>query len=47
MNFVKDSYEEYTGALLQGPLKAQLAFFGAEEKNLINEETIELLAPYL
>jgi dynein heavy chain len=47
VSFVTDSYEEFTSSLLQGPLRNQLAFFGAEEKNLINEETIELLAPYL
>ena len=47
VTFVTDSYEDFTASLLQGPLRNQLAFFGAEEKNLINEETIELLAPYL
>jgi dynein heavy chain len=47
VNFITDSYEEFTASLLQGPLRNQLAFFGVEDKNLINEETIELLAPYL
>ena len=47
VNFISDSYEEFTGSLLQGPFRSQLGFFGAEDKNFINEETIELLAPYL
>ena len=42
-----DSYDEWTRNLLTGPLLQQLLTFSKEEKNNINPETVELLAPYL
>lgn len=45
--FIKDSYEEYSGKKLQGPFLKQLIDFSNDEKDNINEETIELLDPYL
>jgi len=45
--FIADSNEEYTGELFLGNLLGMLSDFGANDKDLINEETIELLAPYL
>merc|ERR1712166_793903 len=45
--FIADSNEEYTYDLFQQNLLGLLVEFGANSKDLINEETIELLAPYL
>ena len=45
--FVKSSYEEHCSKKLQGPLLKQLIDFSDNEKDFINEETIELLEPYL
>jgi dynein heavy chain, axonemal len=45
--FIADSNEEYTYDLFLQNLLGLLTEFGANEKDLINEETIELLAPYL
>jgi len=45
--FVKSSYEEHCSKKLQGPLLKQLFDFSDNEKDFINEETIELLEPYL
>jgi dynein heavy chain len=45
--FVKDSYDEFAGKKLQGPFLKQLIDFSNDEKDNINEETIELLEPYL
>jgi dynein heavy chain len=45
--FISDSYEEYTYDLFIQNLLALLTEFGTNSKDLINEETIELLAPYL
>lgn len=47
VNFIADSNEEYTYDLFIQNLLALLTDFGANSKDLINEETIELLAPYL
>jgi len=45
--FVANSYEAFTKFKLQGPLLKQLYDFSENEKDNINEETIELLEPYL
>ena len=45
--FIKSSYDEYCSKKLQGPLLAQLLSFSNNDKDFINEETIELLEPYL
>ena len=45
--FVADSYDEHTSKKLQGPLLKQLFEFSENDKDFINEETIELLEPYL
>ena len=45
--FIKDSYDEYGRQNLLGPLLKQLSDFSVYEKDNINEETIELLEPYL
>jgi len=45
--FIKSSYDEYCSKKLQGPLLAQLLNFSNNDKDFINEETIELLEPYL
>ena len=42
--FIKTSYDEFSMRLLQGPLLEQLRNF---DLKTINEETIELLQPYL
>jgi len=44
--FVKDSYE-FAQKKLQGNLLKDLILFSDNEKDFINEETIELLEPYL
>ena len=46
-SFIADSFEEHTKSLLTGPLLNELLQFSKEEKNNINPETVELLAPYL
>lgn len=46
-DFIKSSYENHAGKKFQGPLLQQLNYFSNEEKDFINEETIELLEPYL
>jgi len=45
--FIADSYDEWTSKKLQGPLLKQLIEFSDNDKDFINEETIELLEPYL
>lgn len=45
--FVQSSYDTYTKLKLQGPLLKQLFDFSENDKDNINEETIELLEPYL
>jgi dynein heavy chain len=45
--FIMDSYDEFTSKKLQGPLLNQLYAFSNNDKDFINEETIELLEPYL
>lgn len=45
--FVASSYDTFTKLKLQGPLLKQLFDFSENEKDNINEETIELLEPYL
>jgi len=45
--FISDSYDEFTSKKLQGPLLKQLIEFSDNDKDYINEETIELLEPYL
>jgi len=45
--FVKSSYDEYSNKKLQGPLLKQLQDFSENDKDNINEETIELMEPYL
>lgn len=47
VNFIADSNEEFTYDLFLQNLLGLLNDFGANDKDLINEETIELLAPYL
>ena len=46
-SFIADSYEECTKKLLSGPFLQELLDFSEFEKDNINEETIELLEPYL
>jgi len=46
-DFIKSSYENHAGKKFQGPLLKQLNDFSNDEKDFINEETIELLEPYL
>jgi dynein heavy chain len=47
-DFIADSYDEFCGPItMQGPLKNNLTDFGMNQKNFINEETIELMEPYL
>ena len=45
--FIKDSYDEFGRQNLLGPLLKQLSDFSVYEKDNINEETIELLEPYI
>ena len=45
--FIQDSYDDYSSKRLQGPLLKELLYFSEFEKDNINEETIELLEPYL
>ena len=45
--FIQDSYDEYAGKQLQGNFFGMLKSFSNEDKDNINEETIELLEPYL
>jgi len=45
--FVQDSFDSYTSKNLQGPLLKELQEFSKNERDNINEETIELLEPYL
>lgn len=45
--FIQDSYDDHSSKKLQGPLLKQLIDFSDNEKDNINEETIELLEPYL
>ena len=46
-NFIADSFENHAGKNMQGPLLQNLLYFSSNEKDQINEETIELLEPYL
>ena len=46
-DFIKSSYENHAGKKFQGPLLKQLYDFSDNEKDFINEETIELIEPYL
>ena len=45
--FIADSYDDYTSKKFQGPLLNQLIDFSNNDKDFINDETIELLEPYL
>lgn len=45
--FINDSYENHAQKNMTGPLLANLLYFSSHEKDQINEETIELLEPYL
>jgi dynein heavy chain len=45
--FIADSYDNFGKKNLLGPLLNELLYFSSHEKNQINEETIELLEPYL
>ena len=45
--FIKPSYEEYTKQTLMKNLLPNVYSFSENEKDFINEETIELLEPYL
>jgi dynein heavy chain len=44
--FIKDSYG-HAGKKFQGPLLKQLYEFSDNDKDFINEETIELIEPYI
>ena len=44
--FINDSIRK-TSRLLTGPLLANILYFSSNEKDQINEETLELLEPYL
>lgn len=46
-SFVSDSYDDFTSKKFQGPFLKLLLEFSEKEKDNINEETIELLEPYL
>lgn len=46
-NWIADSYENHGIKNMTGPLLTNLLYFSSHEKNQINEETIELLEPYL
>ena len=46
-DFINDSFENCTAKRMTGPLLQELLFFSSNEKDQINEETIELLEPYL
>ena len=41
--WIKDSFDKYTRSNLTGPLLKELSEFSLNEKDNINEETIELL----
>lgn len=45
--WIKDSFDKYTRTNLTGPLLKELAAFSKDDKDMINEETIELLEPYI
>ena len=45
--FIQDSYDNHAKQQLTGPLLQNLLYFSSNEKDQINEETIELLEPYL
>ena len=45
--FIADSYERHACKNMTGPLLANLLYFSSNEMDCINEETIELLEPYL
>jgi len=45
--FISDSYDECTSKNFQTPLLKNLLDFSTNDKDNINEETIELLEPYL
>ena len=45
--FIKDSYDEHARQNLLGPLLRNLSEFSLNDKDNINEETIELLDPYI
>ena len=45
--FISDSFENHTAKNMTGPLLQDLLNFSSYEKDQINEETIELLEPYL
>ena len=45
--WIKDSFDKYTRSNLTGPLLKELGQFSLNDKDNINEETIELLEPYI
>lgn len=45
--FINDSFENHASKNMTGPLLQNLLYFSSNEKDQINEETIELLEPYL
>ena len=45
--FITDSFEGHTSKLMTGPLLANLLNFASNERDQINDETIELLEPFL
>jgi dynein heavy chain len=45
--WITDSYATHGVKNMSGPLLQNLLYFSSHEKNQINEETIELLEPYL
>ena len=47
VGFIEDSYDTYVRKLLTGPLLKQLTEFSLEQKDNINDETIEFLEPYI
>ena len=48
VEFIADSFDEYTKSTMIGPTFLKSLFdFSANDKDNINEETIELLEPYL
>ena len=45
--FINDSYARYSSRNMSGPLLQNLLYFNEHCKDVINDETIELLQPYL
>ena len=45
--FINDSFATHSSRNMSGPLLANLLYFQEHERDLINDETIELLQPYL